>query len=231
MPRAPRTIKTGGFYHVLNRGNGGQRIFYKPGDYLAFCRVLAEALERYPVELLAWCLMPNHWHLVLRPTRPQALSRFMLWVGVTHARRHHLHHGNRRGGHLYQGRFKSFPIQDDSHFRTVCRYVEANPKRAKQVTRAERWPWSSLATPPKDVPAEEWPPLAKWPVARPADWVQWVNEPLSDAEIVAVKTSIERGRPFGDEGWVNKTVKQQGLMHTVRPRGRPRKKPQDEKEK
>jgi putative transposase len=225
MPRPLRRVKPGGYYHVLNRGNGRMRIFHKDADYLAFCKILAEDLQRYPVELLAWCLMPNHWHLVLRPREPEALARFMGWLGVTHVRRHHEHYHSRGGGHLYQGRFKSFPIQDDAHFRTVCRYVEANPKRAKMVRRAELWPWSSLAAPPEDVAAEAWPALADWPVKRPVDWVRWVNEPLSKAEIAELHTSVNRGRPYGDPDWVAKTAKALNLGNTLRERGRPRKEP------
>ena len=146
MPRTARILRADGYYHVLNRGNGGGRIFHADGDYAAFLRVLAEGLERFGVELLAYCLMPNHWHLVLRPRRDgRALSRLMQWLGVTHARRHHAAHRTRKGGHLYQGRFKCFPVQDDRHFLVLCRYVESNPLRAGLVRRrAENWRWSSL---------------------------------------------------------------------------------------
>jgi REP element-mobilizing transposase RayT len=79
-------------YHVLNRGNGRMRIFHKAEDYEAFERVLAEGLERYAVELLTYCLMPNHWHLVTRPKTDEALGHWMRWVGVTHVRRYHEHY-------------------------------------------------------------------------------------------------------------------------------------------
>jgi putative transposase len=224
MPRTARSIAAGGFYHVLNRGNGRLRIFHKDRDYLAFCHILAEGLERYPVGLLSWCLMPNHWHLVLQPAKADALARLMAWVGVTHVRRHHEHYPSGGGGHLYQGRYKSFPIQDDHHFRTVCRYVEANPKRSGLVKLAQKWPWSSLAPPPEpDSPP--WPSLAPWPVARPADWLNRVNDPLDEKLLAALQTSVNRGRPFGDDRWVAATAKRLDLGHTLRERGRPRKKP------
>ena len=131
-------------YHVLNRGNGRMRIFHKGGDYEAFERVLAEGLERYPVELMTYSLMPNHWRLVVRPKTDEALGRWMGWVGVTHVRRYHEHYHSRGGGHLYQGRFKSFPVAEDDYFLALCRYVEANALRAGLVERAEEWRWCGL---------------------------------------------------------------------------------------
>jgi putative transposase len=221
MPRTARAVKTRGYYHVLNRGNGRHKLFHKDADFAAFARILAEGLRRYPVELLAWCLMSNHWHLVLRPMQPDALARFMGWVGVTHVRRHHEHYHTRGGGHLYQGRFKSFPIQDDDHFRTVCRYVEANPIRAHLVRRAEQWPWSSLPRRPREILEADWPALSDWPVSRPPNWSEQVNAALPKGTLLALQTSVIRGRPFGEETWVKEAAERLGLGHTLRGPGRP----------
>jgi putative transposase len=235
MPRTARAVAAGGLYHVLNRGNGRQEIFHKPEDFRAFLRVLAEGLERYPVDLLCYCLMPNHWHLVLRPRTRPALGRLMGWVGVTHVRRHQEHYHDRGGGHLYQGRFKSFPIQDDRHLLSVCRYVEANPLRAKLVRRAEAWEFSSLRWwpgGPKDgaaadggstTAAEAPVPLAAWPVPRPSHWAQRVNRPPREGETERLRTSLRRGRPYGDDAWARRTARALGLEHTFRDPGRPRK--------
>ena len=144
MPRTARSIEQGMIYHVLNRGNGRMRLFHKEDDYDAFERVVAEALDRYPVDLLTYCLMPNHWHLVVRPRTDLALGRLMGWIGVTHVRRHHEHYHRRGAGHLYQGRYKSFPVAEDHYFLTLCRYVESNPVRAKLVARAEHWRWGGF---------------------------------------------------------------------------------------
>ena len=224
MPRTARAVVPGGIYHVLNRGNGRQDLFHKPADFEAFLRVLAEGLDQYPLDLLAYCLMTNHWHLVLRVrAQPAALGRLMGWVGVTHVRRHHEHYHTRGGGHLYQGRFKSFPVQQDPHYLAVCRYVESNPLRAAMVSRAEDWPWASLrwsaglATEPPPVP------LAAWPVDRPADWLAWVNEPLPGRDLQRLRVSAHRGRPFGAEDWVERAAAAMGLGHTMRGAGRPRK--------
>src|SRR5690349_4700766 len=99
MPRPRRKVVAGGYYHVLNRGNGRARLFHKERDFAAFLAVVAEGLGRYPVDLLCYCLMGNHWHLVLRPRTPAALADLMRWVGVTHVRRHHEHYHTRGGGH------------------------------------------------------------------------------------------------------------------------------------
>lgn len=146
MPRR-RRVATGGYvFHVLNRATARERIFETDGDYVAFERVMVETLERVPVRLLSYCLMPNHWHLVLWPKRgaDNDLSEFMRLLTVTHTQRWHSAHGTAGTGPLYQGRFKSFPIQGDEHFLTVCRYVERNALRANIVDLAEMWQWSSL---------------------------------------------------------------------------------------
>ena len=124
-------------FHVLNRANARATIFEKPEDYAAFERVLREAVDRVEMRVLAYCLMPNHWHLVLWPRRDGDLSKFMGWLTLTHTQRWHAHHRTVGTGHLYQGRYKSFPVQDDEHFLTVCRYVERNGLRANLAPRAD----------------------------------------------------------------------------------------------
>jgi putative transposase len=250
MPRTARSARPGVVYHVLNRGNAGSDLFAKPADFDAFLRVLAEALERQasaglPVDLLAYCLMHNHWHLVLRPRRvagdgadaaatPSALSRMMAWLGVTHVRRHHEHHRTRGGGHLYQGRFKSFPVQNDRHLLLVCRYAEANPLRAGMVRRAQDWPYSSVRWSAGLAGDDESPPvppapLAPWPVERPRDWLACVNEPMGPKHLERLRTSARRGRPFGDDAWTRRTADQLGLLNTLRDPGRPKKDPREKK--
>ena len=196
------------------------RLFHKAGDYEAFERVLAEGLQRYPVELLTYCLMPNHWHLVVRPETDQALGRWMGWVGVTHVRRHHEHYHSRGGGHLYQGRFKSFPVAEDDYFLALCRYVEANPRRAELVQRAEQWRWSGLG---RRIHGPGELPMSAWPVERPRNWLAWVNRELKQAQIDGLRTCVERGRPLGPEDWVRRTAERLALDFTLRGPGRPRK--------
>jgi putative transposase len=182
--------------------------------------VLADVHERLATRLLGYCLMPNHWHLVLWPERDGELSEFMRLVTVTHTQRWHAHYHSAGTGPLYQGRFKSFAIEQDEHLLTVLRYVERNPLREKLVERAESWPWSSLA---KRRQSDRPPWLLadeQWPVRRRNDWLRWVNRPQSVKEADAIGTCIKRGRPFGSDAWVARTVKALGLESTIRPRGR-----------
>ncbi len=220
MPRTARAIEGGGYYHVLNRGNGRKDLFRKDEDFIAFAGILAEAGERYPVDLMAWCLMTNHWHLVVRPKHAESIGRFLGWVGVTHVRRHHAHYRTTGGGHLYQGRFKSFPVQNDHHFLTLCRYVEANPLRAGLVEAAQDWRWSSCGQRRVSSPLVT---TAPWPVERPRQWTRLVNQSMDEPDVTAVETSITRGRPLGDDRWTTRTAARLGLEFTLRGRGRPRK--------
>jgi putative transposase len=129
---------------VLNRAVGRQKLFRKAGDYSAFLRVIDEVYRRLVAPVLAYCLMPNHWHLALLPEEDGQLSEFLRLVTVTHTQRYRAHYHTAGTGPVYQGRFKSFPIQQDPHLLTVCRYIERNALRAKLVARAELWRWCSL---------------------------------------------------------------------------------------
>jgi putative transposase len=168
MPRKPRVSRGGIAYHVMNRGNNRDAIFHKPADYDAFLNILARVRESEPgVRVLGYCLMANHWHLVLWPKADGQLSRFVQLLSTTHVRRYFAHYHRDSGGHLYQGRFKAFPIQRDEHLLSVLRYVEANPLRAKKVNRGRDWKWSSLSARLAQDPLKL---LDEWPVDRPADW-------------------------------------------------------------
>jgi putative transposase len=207
----------------MNRAVARSTIFAEEGDYAAFLRVVEEAAERYAMRVLAYCVMPNHFHLVLWPRGDGDLSNFMRWLTMTHTQRWHAHRHSAGTGHLYQGRFKSFPVQDDAHFYTLCRYVERNALRAGLVPRAEQWKWGSLGRLNAATDAPEAPPLTFWPVDRPADWIDRVNTPMSKPEEESLQRSIRRGQPFGDSTWQGLVADRLGLRSTLQPRGRPKK--------
>jgi putative transposase len=135
MGRPLRMARGEFVYHVLNRANGRVPLFNDDGDYAAFDRVLAEACERVSMRMLAYCVMPNHWHLVLWPRQDGALSRFMGWLTLTHTQRWHAQHHTSGHGHLYQGRFKSFAIEQNDHLLTLCR-AQCAARRARGASRA-----------------------------------------------------------------------------------------------
>jgi putative transposase len=211
-------------FHVLNRAVARHALFQKDGDYDAFERVFAEALEKHPIRVLSYCVMPNHWHLVLWPARAGQLTAFVRWLTHTHTMRWHAHYHSSGTGHLYQGRFKAFPIEADDHLYTVLRYVERNPLRANLVVQPEAWRWSSLHLRQTDDPRVA-KLLHPWPVPMPPDWLALVKEPQTKAEVEAVRRSVVRGSPYGSLAWQLRTARRLGLESSLRPRGRPKKKP------
>lgn len=228
MPRSNRAQPGGVVFHVLNRGNERRELFEDPGDYDAFVRVLAATLRAVPVSLFSYCIMPNHWHLVLRPQADGDLGKFMQRLTVTHVRRWREKHQSVGLGHLYQGTYKSFPVQDDGHFLQVCRYVERNASRTGLVptSHAENWQWCSLWQRRQEaLPGDplDWPTLTPWPVDAPRNWLQRVNQPETAAELEPLRTCVNRGRPLGTQAWTAATAKWLGLASTLRSRGRPKK--------
>ncbi len=222
MPRRKRVDVAGVTYHAINRGNARLTIFHKPEDYDAFIRIMAEGLEKYQVELFAFTLMPNYWHLVLRPGKAGEMGRLLRWVTATHSLRYHSHYQTRGYGHIYQSRFKSFPVQDNDHFYVLCRYVERNPLRANLVNRAEDWEYGSLyrwSRKGESLPRV----LSPWPIARQPNWIERVNTPISEQELAALRRCVNRGSPFGDEQWTENVADKHGIWHTLRPVGRPKK--------
>jgi putative transposase len=192
-------------------------------DYEAFLRVMKETQERAPMRILAYCLLPNHGHFLLWPVGDGDLGVFMQRLTTTHVRRWHLHRHSVGRGHLYQGTYKSFPVQEDDHFYTVARYVERNGLRARLARTAEEWPYGSLAQRAGKQGIGDVPQLSTWPVVRPRNWLSWVNDPQTKAELEALRRSVSRGQPYGEETWQRCTAQQLGLEFTLNPRGRPRK--------
>jgi putative transposase len=221
MPRAARVTPGGLVYHVLNRGVGRNRLFFKEADYVAFEEIMAETLAVRPMRICAYCLMPNHWHLVVWPEHNEDLAAFMQRLTVTHVTRWQRHKRQVGYGHVYQGRYKSFPIETDEYFYQVVRYVERNPLRANLVNDADAWRWSSLWRRLHGT-REQKELLARWPLSQPRNWLAHVEQPLSEAELEALRRSVRRGTPLGDAAWTLRTARRLGLEFTLRPRGRPK---------
>jgi len=216
MPRTARSVTTGICYHVINRGNNRAQVFGCAADYWVFVDLIAAGRARVPVDLLAACLMPNHFHFVVIPREPRALARWMQWLLTTHVRRLHRREGT--SGRVWQGRFKAFPIQHDDHLLTVMRYVERNALRAGLVEHAVAWPWGSLAW---RASSERKALLAGCPVKLPDDWIRWVNTPQTPTELAELRACVNRQRPYGSEPWVDQTAADLGLQSSLRPVGRP----------
>jgi putative transposase len=196
VPRSARYVPGGYVFHVLNRGVARLPIFEKDKNYAAFMRVMAEAHQRHPTRLLSYCLMPNHWHMVLWPRGDGEITQFVRWLTHTHTMRWHAHYHTSGTGHLY--RFKSFPIESNEHLYSVLRYVERNALRANLVKRAEAWPWSSLwARCHGDEAARSL--HSSWPLAEPRGWLRHVNDPQTESELEALRRSVQRGAPYGSE--------------------------------
>lgn len=226
MPRARRQTPGGYVYHALNRSCARIPLFKKDRDYEAFLRVLDEALERHPIRILGYCIMPNHWHFVLWPKGDGDMTEFLRWLTHTHTMRWHAHHRTVGTGHLYQGRFKAFPVQADDHLYSLLRHVERNPLRAGLVKAAENWRWSSLSHRLQGLEPKK--RLSSWPVKVPRDWLGRVNKPQTEAELAALRNSMKRGTPYGSEEWQSATAGKLDLEFTLRPRGRPKKAPPGE---
>ena len=218
MPRIERGLIDGFIYHVLNRGNGKQKVFHKKQDYRVFVDLMKDAKRRHPIKIFAYCLMPNHFHIVVMVIKAKDLSRFMQWLMTSHVRRYHAHNGT--SGHIWQGRFKSFMIQKDSHLLTVLRYVERNPVRSGLVKSAMNWSWSSL----RELSGKDSRIFVDGPpIQLPKNWVQFVDESLTEKELEDLRRSVNRGAPFGESAWQMKVSQKLGLESTLKPRGRPRK--------
>lgn len=228
MPRVERTDIGGYIYHTLNRANARVQIFDNDKDYQLFENILKEAVEKFDMRILSYCIMPNHWHLVLYPKQDGNLARFMGWLTNTHTRRWHTRKGTVGQGHLYQGRYKSFICQDDNHFLSLVRYVERNAKKANLVKASENWKWSSVWRREKGTKKQR-KLLSEWPVPKPKNYLTWLNQAQTEEEKEkeAIEKSINKGSPYGLDSWVEIIVRKFNLGQTLRKVGRPKKRRED----
>jgi putative transposase len=216
MPRGPRAIHPGVCYHVINRGNHRRRLFHRAADYAAFVTLIQKARDLVPIDLFAVCLMPNHFHVVLRAAEPDAVGRWMHWLLTNHAQRYNRYHG--LVGRVWQGRYKAFPIERDDHLLSVLRYVECNAVRAHLVRRARDWHWGSASW--RRGPSSRKALLAEPPIALPRDWDDLVEQPLQSTEVEQLRACVNRQQPYGSDAWIDGSGECSGFRR-ARPRGRP----------
>lgn len=219
MPRRPRPTDTDLVFHVMNRGARRLGLFGSAQEYAEFLDVLEEAVERFSMRLLAYVVMPNHWHMVVWPTAGSDLAKFMAWSTGVHVQRWHRARQSTGTGTIYQGRYKAIPVKDDRHLLTLCRYVERNPVRAGLVARAADWPWSSASPRAR----EFGPRLSPWPVARPEPWEVLLDQEQAPDEVEGVRQAIRTATPYGPLAWQSVVAAQLRWTLGGRPRGRPRK--------
>lgn len=207
MARTARASKGGICYHVVNRGNAQATVFHSSTDYESFIVLMGKACKRIPMRILSYCLMPNHFHLVIRPHNDGDMSRWMQWLLTSHVRRYHRLRGS--SGRVWQGRFKAFPIQEDAHLLTVMRYVERNPVRANLVRSAIEWKWSSIGNSRTNQPSVR---LSQPPIPIPSNWLVWVDQPISETELNALRRCGKRQAPYGSSSWSEATARSMGLL-------------------
>lgn len=222
MPRIHRIDVGDVIYHVINRANARMQIFNTDTDYQLFEKVLEEAKERFGMRVLSYQIMPNHWHLVVYPKQDGDLQKFMGWLSMTHTQRRHVKYKTIGLGHLYQGRYKSFPVQTNTYLLQLFRYVESNALRARLVKKAEDWKWSSLYRREKGS-LEQKKLLSEWPIDIPSNYNTLVNEVQPKTEVESLRYSVNKGKPYGSDSWVDSMVEKFDLKATLRNPGRPNK--------
>lgn len=222
MPRTKRVAVGNTVYHVLNRSNGRVQLFHTDLEYQHFESLLLEGVALVGMRILAYCIMPNHWHLVLYPHNDGDMSEFMRWVTTTHVRQRRTKTKSVGEGHLYQGTYKSFPVETDYHLTTVIRYVEQNPLRARLVTKAEEWRWSSLYRRQRNN-IEDQKLLSVLPTELPVNYVESVNTLIDESDLDTIRNTVTKNAPYGGTNWTQGIVEKYNLGSTIRSAGRPKK--------
>lgn len=218
MPRYARQLIDRGYYHVINRGNGKQTIYHDTQDYSYFLHSAVYAKNAIPIDIYSYCLMPNHYHFVVRPQRSSNLSRWIHRIMT----KFNYYHQNRYTtvGHLWQGPFKDFLIEDEYHLVNVLKYVEANPMRAGLASASAEWRWSSLS---ERFSARHYLLSDHFPITLPEDWKDFVDSPFDEEIMEKLHKSLKCQKPFGNDEWVKSVCLDFGLRNRTRARGRPKK--------
>jgi len=221
MPRVARVDVGEEVYHVINRANGRLQIFNTDEDYRLFEQLLLETKEVTDMRILAYELMPNHWHLALYPRNDGDLAIFMHKLSNAHTRKVHAQTNTNGNGHLYQGRYKSFLIDSDNYLLTVIKYIERNAVRANIAHRCEEWRWGSAWLRIHGT-AEQKNLLDELPTKLPDEYEKWINTADREEDLKTIRISVNKNIPYGRDKWVEKMVSKHHLESTLRFPGRPR---------
>ena len=221
MPRQLRLDIGGKIYHCLNRAVGKQQIFFSDADYKSFEKILEEIVDIVDVGILAYCVMPNHFHLVLRTENDGDLSNFMKRLSVTHTQRYRVAKNTVGEGPIYQGRYKSFIVQDNEYLLTLLRYVERNPFTANLIKNPLLWRYSSLYRRHKGTEKQK-QLLHKWTIDEPSDYISMLKQPIGVKELERLKKSENKGVPYGNDVYVSNIIEKYKLHSTLRKTGKPK---------
>lgn len=221
MPRLARTVCARVPHHITQRGNRREQVFFADDDRAAYLSWLKEYAEKHDVDILAYCLMTNHLHLVAVPATDDGLHRLLKPLHMRYAQR--INRARSWKGHLWQGRFFSSAL-DETYLWAAVRYVERNPVRAKMVRKAENYRWSSAAA---HCGLSDDPVLTRKPswtrqFAGIGDWSAWLAEGDEPEKLGALRRNVENGLPCGSEKFIQKLEKMTGRVLQYRPRGRPK---------
>jgi putative transposase len=217
MPRIARALADNQIYHIINRGNRREAVFHDNYDYEKFLKLLLESKEKYSIKVYAYCLMPNHFHIVIYTKYAQSLSQAMHWISSSYVRYYNKRYNI--SGYLWQGRYKSFIVQEDTYLLVLLKYVEANPKRAKIVNDCIDFKYSSA----KQRVDNNAYIIDDVPIIFPLNWLEFINSDENKVDLDSIRNSIDRQSPLGDESWKYEVSKEYGLESTLNSKGRPKK--------
>lgn len=198
MARLPRIDIAGNYYHVLNRTNARVIISFTDCEYKLLEHIIEEACMFFDIHILAYCIMPNHFHFVVFTQQEGELGTVFKWITQTHTQRWHKKRNTIGTGSLYQGRFKSFPIQEDQYLFNVIRYVERNPLTANLVSNPLNWKYSSLYRRHKGTEKDR---NILQPIDNllPKNYIKHLMTPISKKELDGFKKAINQNQAFGDD--------------------------------
>jgi putative transposase len=222
MPRQARAVFAGVPHHITQRGNRREDVFFSDEDRVTYLTWLADYCRTFDLEVLAYCLMTNHIHLVAVPANQDSLQRVLKPLHMRYAQRVNRARGWK--GHLWQGRFFSSPLDSD-YLWAAMRYVERNPVRAGMVRRAEAYAWSSAAVHCGQAESEllSVAPAWKKELAAITDWSAWLAQGDEEEELQRLRRNVDKGLPCGSDAFVKRLGKQVGRVLDYRPQGRPTK--------